>query len=266
MTTSIAMDVSRNKVTSEIDSDDDSKLKKDNVKFWASDPNIILDKKYVFEFFPVETMSYNQKLNSITRMVLILSLVTFIITKNMRMFIISGLTVGSIFFLHKFHTEKTIRTHLKMKEGMKTFEEGFDNTENDYRSNVARPISKDKFQPPTSTNPFANVMINDYDYNPNKKPAAPSSNPTVNVEIMKQAKRLVDEANPDQPDISDKLFKDLGEHLSFEQSMRQFISMPSTTIPNDQGAFADFCYGDMISCKEGNLFACSRNLNRHVQA
>jgi hypothetical protein len=265
MSKSNTVDISRNKLMPETDSDEDSKSTKDNVKFWASDPNVILDRKYVFELFPVETMSYNQKLNAITRMILILSLVTFIITKNMRMLLISGLTIGAIFFLHKFHTEKTIRTQLKMKEGMKTTKEGFD-TESDYRSNEARPISKDKFQLPTSTNPFANVMINDYDYNPDKKPAAPSSNPTVNTEIMKQAKRLVEEANPDQPDISDKLFKDLGQELNFEQSMRQFSSMPSTTIPNDQGAFVDFCYGDMISCKEGNLFACSRNLNRHVQA
>ena len=61
-----------------------------------------------------------------------------------------------------------------------------------------------------------------------------------------------------------KLFKDLGDQYIFEQSLRPFNSTSSTTIPNDQGAFADFCYGSMVSCKEGNMFACARNLARHT--
>jgi hypothetical protein len=75
---------------------------------------------------------------------------------------------------------------------------------------------------------------------------------------------MVIEANPGQPTIADKLFQDLGNEFVFEQSMRPFHSNPATTIPNDQGAFADFCYGSMVSCKEGNLFACARNLSRHT--
>ena len=97
----------------------------------------------------------------------------------------------------------------------------------------------------------------------NKKPAAPSFNTNVNNDILIQSKQLVSEANPDQPDISDKLFKDLGDQFVFEQSLMPFNSTPNTTIPNDQQAFAEFCYGSMISCKEGNQFACARNLARY---
>ena len=79
-----------------------------------------------------------------------------------------------------------------------------------------------------------------------------------------EAKQLVVKSNPNQPDIADKLFKDLGEQYVFEQSLRPFHSNPSTTIPNDQQAFAEFCYGSMVSCKEGNPFACARNLTRHT--
>jgi hypothetical protein len=103
-----------------------------------------------------------------------------------------------------------------------------------------------------------------YEYNHNKKPAPPAFNTSINSQILTQAKKLVNDANPDQPDLSNKLFKDLGEQLEFEQSLRQFNSNPATTIPNDQGAFAEFCYGSMISCKEGNKFACARNLSRHT--
>ena len=91
-----------------------------------------------------------------------------------------------------------------------------------------------------------------------------SFNYNVNETILNQAKTAVQEANPDQPDIADKLFKDLGEQLMFEQSMRPFYSTANTTVPTDQQAFSDFCYGSMVSCKEGNQFACARNLARHT--
>jgi len=106
--------------------------------------------------------------------------------------------------------------------------------------------------------------MTDYDYNPNKKPAPPAFNKNVNEKILEDAKQLVINSNPGQPDIADKLFKDLGEQYVFEQSLRPFHSNPNTTIPNDQEAFAEFCYGSMVSCKEGNPFACARNLTRHT--
>ena len=58
---------------------------------------------------------------------------------------------------------------------------------------------------------------------------------------------------------AEKLFADLANEFEFEQSMRPFYSTASSTIPNDQKSFAEFCYGSMISCKEGNLFACARD-------
>jgi hypothetical protein len=74
---------------------------------------------------------------------------------------------------------------------------------------------------------------------------------------------MVDELHPEEPQISKKLYQSLDDNLTLEQSLRPFYSNPSTTIPNDQSSFADFCYGSMVSCKEGNAFACARNLARH---
>jgi len=68
---------------------------------------------------------------------------------------------------------------------------------------------------------------------------------------------------PTTPGNTEKLFRDVNDQLTFEQSMRPFMSNPATTIPNDQGAFAQFCYGSMVSCKEGNLFACARNTSHY---
>ncbi len=110
-----------------------------------------------------------------------------------------------------------------------------------------------------SSNPFGNVLVTDYIYDPKRKPAPPAFNQKVNDDIIEKAKEVVRNANPNQPDITEKLFKDLGDQYVFEQSLRPFHSTASTTIPNDQQSFSEFCYGSMVSCKEGNAFACAKN-------
>jgi hypothetical protein len=107
------------------------------------------------------------------------------------------------------------------------------------------------------------VLITDYEYNKSKKPAPPCNNDKISADIIKEAKQMIINNNLDQPEISKKLFKDMGDQFTFEQSMHSFHTTPNTTIPNDQNGFAEFCYGNMTSCKEGNLFACARNLSRY---
>ena len=259
------------------------------VPFWGSNPNIIFTQ---FEFFPVSSMTYEQKLNAITRGILVLGLATFAFTTSLRILAITFVTILAIFGIH----------HYEKREGMidltgkdEVFSENnpiksqfldmpgqvdpatiqykkpdATNPPQKLRSyqNPADLVLNDKnistsgvFGEPSASNPFGNFLVSDYVNNPNKKPAQPAFN---NNGILSEAKKLVAELNPGQPDISDKLFKDLGEQYVFEQSLRQFTSNPSTTLVNDQTGFADFCYGSMTSCKEGNLFACARNLPRHV--
>lgn len=235
----------------------------DSIPFWATNPNILFDSQYVMEFFPVEDMTYNQKLNAITRTVIILALLTFFTSGNIRVVIVSIITLFAIFILHYYHMKEA--NNKKKSTLLKdTIKEGFANPANDYLESENIQISDEIFDEPTPENPFSNVMMTDYDYNPDKKPAPPAFTKNVNEQILEDAKQLVVNSNPDQPDIADKLFKDLGEQYVFEQSLRPFHSNPSTTIPNDQQAFAEFCYGSMVSCKEGNPFACARNMTRHT--
>lgn len=234
---------------------------KDAVEFWSNNPNALFDGKYILEFFPVEPMSLNQKLNAITRLVIILFIVSFIITNRTSILISLVITLVAIFIYHYYGEQSRQRKETK-KLNLENMD-NYDSPATAYLQSKGKTISPEVFDEPTSSNPFSNVLITDYDYNPNKKPAPPSFNKNTNNEILEQAKKLVTQSNPDQPDISDKLFKDLGDQFVFEQSLMPFNSTPNTTIPNDQQAFAEFCYGSMISCKEGNQFACARNLARY---
>ena len=233
------------------------KKEKKNIPFWSENPNVLFQNEYIFEFFPVDSMIFSQSLNAISRSIILLSIIGFCFTRNWTFMIVLGITLFAIYLYYSNH----------MNELKKI--EGFDSAGlaiiNDPSYNKNRNLTRtDVFDTVTSQNPFSNVLLPDLEYNVNKKPAPPAYASDINSDILMKAKQTVKDLNPDQPDISEKLFKDLGEQLEFEQSMRNFYSNPNTTVCNDQAAFAEFCYGSMISCKEGNLFACARNLERHT--
>ena len=245
------------------DFNNNNNLKTDDIKrndykpiqFWSENPNIIFNPEYMFEFFPTNNMSYSQKMNAATRTLLILTAVGFIITQSIRLLIVSAITIFTIYIVYS-ETQKN-----KQKRNIENYQS--DIAVDTLKQNSIN-IEPNTFDIPSDTNPLSNVLITDYDYNPNKKPAPPSYNTNVNADILKHAKQLVCDLNPTQPNISDKLFTDLGDSFAFEQSLQPFYSTANTKIPNDQAGFADFCYGSMVSCKEGNMFACARNLARHT--
>jgi len=237
----------------EINSDEINKKKEpiqNIIPFWSDDPNVLLNNEFLFELFPVEKMSFEQKLNAISRTVVLLTLMSFFYTKSARILIIGVVSLIFILMLHK--SKKAEKDDIKKKK------EGFSYTESPADPFKSADLSN-VFREPDSSNPFGNVLITDYIYDPKRKPAPPAFNQKVNDDIIEKAKEVVRKSNPDQPDITEKLFKDLGDQYVFEQSLRPFHSTASTTIPNDQQSFSEFCYGSMVSCKEGNAFACAKN-------
>jgi hypothetical protein len=238
----------------------DKENSKTPVPFWAENPNILLNPAYLTEFYPSADMSYSQKLNAITRMIVALTICLFLIVRTTRTILFGLMSIGVVYLVHYYYSVEKQKTE-KRKDAF-TGLGGQTKTSSPAISVLEEDMDGvspgDVFDAPTAKNPFSNVLVTDINGNPMKKPAPPAYNDQVNQSILAAAKDAVGLANPGQPDISDKLFKDLGEQLTFEQSMRQFYSNPATTTPDDQQAFAEFCYGSMISCKEGNKFACAR--------
>lgn len=228
------------------------------IPFWSEDPNVLFQQEYIFEFFPIESMTYEQKLNAVSRTVIVLTIVSYVYTQSSNLVAISAITMFAIFLLFFSHQQTAKKVQFDDdKEGFDT--NGIPNPAIAYLKESGIPVRNDLFANPQSGNPFSNVLIPEYSSNPNRLPAPPAYTENSSEAILAKAKQMVVEANPDQPNIADKLFNDLGDELVFEQSMRPFYSTANSTIPNDQSAFADFCYGSMVSCKEGNMFACARN-------
>ena len=69
-------------------------------QFWINDPTILLN-KYSLTFWPTESMSMNEKLNAMTRLIIVLSLLGFICF-NRSLFLVMGLIlVGAIVLIYK---------------------------------------------------------------------------------------------------------------------------------------------------------------------
>lgn len=227
---------------------------KKKIEFWLNDPNVLL--KHL-DFFPTESMSYEEKLNAISRLLLVCTLLLFFYTREIRTLIIGAITLGAIYISYVYH----VRENPVKKEGFDMEADGTPAT--DILAEKGIELDKEKiFDKPTPENPFSNVMLTDYAENPNKKPALPAEG-SADI-VTDNAKKMVMKMNPNQPDLAEKLFRDLGDKYVFEQSLRPFYSTPNTMIPNDIQTFTDFCYGSMVSCKEGNMFACARDAARHI--
>jgi Family of unknown function (DUF5762) len=240
--------------------------------FWSQDPNVLFQPAHILEFFPTETMTYNQKLNAITRTVIVLTLLSFVFTRNIRLLAVAAFTMLAIFLLYFAHQ----RASPASDDEMEPFDlpasqikpaapfRGGGNLVNDpslEQLGDRRPktVMHTGFLPTAVDNPLGNVLITDYEFNPARPPAEPAYVDEVANNILNTTKQTIAKNNPGQPGIIDKLFNDLADQFDFEQSMRPFYATANTMIPNDQTGFAEFCYGNMVSCKEGNQFACARN-------
>ena len=207
------------------------------VSFWLENPNTLLNKNYITEIWPNSDFNLARKLNAITRLIIILTILGYFFTKSPYIPVSALVSIVILVIIYK----SKIKTE-RVEEFVGSFKK------RDAAVKDLDAMLQKEFTMPTKKNPVMNVLMTEYSENPNRKPAAPSYNEVVEEEINDKAESK-----------NNKLFKNLGDNLSFEHSMRNFYAMPNTKIPNNQKDFAMFCYGNMPSCKDGDALQCSKN-------
>ena len=208
--------------------------------FWLYNPNVLFKPDELSNIWPTSEMSFNAKLNSISRLVIILTLVGYLTTKNIKI-VLSGIaTLGTIILLHFLKNKKRYNR-----------QEGF----------INNSMLNALYTEPTSSNPAMNILLPEINDNPNRNKAAPAFLPAVEEDMNEKTKQFV-VSNFNDPTIDQRLFNDLGDNFAFDQSMHAWHPMPNTTIPNDQKSFVEYCYADMIACRDhdNNELACVRNM------
>ena len=208
--------------------------------FWATEPQILWDQ--AAEFFPFtehDKRCTASALNSFTRFGVYLGVVLAVVRFQPAWLLVgvafAAFAVGAWYYM----------------DGHGATREGFADTE----APIVDPRAVDgAYEPdvigsegrtmPTAANPFMNVLISEISDNPYRNPAASVTATKVKQEL---------------DDYFETMFaSDPGDAFQRTQSQRQWVTMPSTTIPNDQGALADWLYRvPGQTCKEGNTAVCT---------
>jgi hypothetical protein len=228
--------------------------------FWLDEPRILIEQ--AAEFFP---FTENDKrctaaaLNSFTRFGIYLGIVLALVRMEVLWLAVSvGFAVFSVGAWFYMGARGAVREGfaqwglnlLGLSDSREDFLDGADTEApivdssklgGDYVPDV---IGEQGRTEPTAANPFMNVLLTEIGDNPYRKPAA-------NV----QGYRVRNELD----DYFQTMFSsDPGDVFQHTQGQRQFYTTPSSTVPNDQGSFADWLYRvPGQTCKEGNQEVCT---------
>lgn len=218
-------------------------------QFWSNEPTILFNKEYIFELWPTTNMCYEQKLNAISRLIILLTILGYILSMSPRVLVVGFLTLAVIFVLFKMRKQKLTKDMLS--EGFQAIKGNevtgmFDKKPDSYVNPVTLDsVLKSEFKEGTKKNPFSNVLLTQIGDEPERKPAPPSFNVDVDEDITKNVKRSVQMMNPGIKNTNKQLFGDLWQQFELDQFSRQLYSTPNSRVTNDQSAYAQFLYNDM---------------------
>jgi hypothetical protein len=211
------------------------------IKVWFDDPTILFNKDYIFELWPTMDMCYEQKINAITRLVILITILGYILTTSQRIVAVGVLTLVVIYLLFKSRKQKL--TNDMINEGFTTVEVTGEPVPLD-------TVLKTDFKQGNKKNPFSNVLLTQIGDEPDRKSAPPSFNVDVDEDITKNVKRSIQMMNPGIKNTNKQLFGDLYQEQQLDNFSRQLYSTPNSRVENDGISYAKFLYGDMPSAKE----------------
>lgn len=229
---------------------------KSNDNIWINDFQIIFTKPV--DFFPTKSQTTEEKLNSIVRLSLYVSIILTSYHKNIKYL---SIFIFVLFLTYIIYTNQPTTTPTLTPTPNTTSTTALTTT-NFSPSKIEKldgSIDTKTISPtytninpatctkPTVDNPFMNFTMKDFmtfDSNGNTVNRAPACNindPTI--------KKLSDAT------FNNDLYKDVSDIFGKLNSQRNFYTTPSTSIVNDQESFANWLYKNPYTCKE-NQDAC----------
>jgi len=213
------------------------------IQFWTNEPTVLFNNKYIFELWPTSNMCYEQKLNAISRLIILITILGYILTMSQKILVVGVLTLASIFILFKMRKQKI--TKQVLNEGFLNKVTGLNASESIVNPVTLNSVLKSEFKEGTKKNPFSNVLLTQISDDPERKSAPPSFNVDVDESITKNVKKAVQMLNPGIKNTNKQLYGDLWQQFELDQSNRAFYSTPNSRVENDQSAFAQYLYNDL---------------------
>ena len=200
--------------------------------FWYNQINIMYDKNYLFEIFPVKEYDIVRKLNAVLRFSIYYSIIVFLYNRNTNIFAVPLITALVTFFIWKKNASVQINNL---------------DTQLRNNNNISNDIVSGKHNLgcslPTKDNPFMNTPF--FDVSADKE-LPQSCTSYDNKGIQRKIEKEFDKG----------LYRNYTDIFGKENSQRQFFSVPGRGGVPDQSSFAHWLYRTPDTCKEGNSLAC----------
>ena len=175
---------------------------------WFNKPSELFRSDKILSFWPNDKQSAAERINASTRFVLYLACILYLLKRDLRIIVLALLSIGVLFLLSKGGAVKEPGKGVSVSE------------------------SRD-CQSPTRNNPLGNVLLSDYTDDPDRPEAC--WYPTVKPEVEEYLDNTVrfGPARTRSPVAK----------YQRKAFARQFMTEAVSSIPGDQTAFAEWCYG-----------------------
>ena len=173
-------------------------------RVWFDDPRHLIRSDKLASFWPSKNQSVAERINATSRFVIYSGIMLYVIKNDNRFPIVVIVTLCILFIMYR---GKIVHEY--------------------YNGDV------NVCQRPTKDNPMGNVLLSDYKDQPNRVGAC------MYEDVQDDVYKYVDNTFP----ISNTRSRSALPEYQRKAAARQFITSPVTTIPGDQTAFAEWCYG-----------------------
>ena len=179
------------------------------------DPHEIFRKDKLLEFWPTSSQSARDRVLATTRFIVYAMALLYLIKRDSRILALGILVLAVLYFL--FINNQIPDGQVRPAQG----------------DGRAPYWGRDAVTLPTIDNPMGNVLMTDYVDNPDRPPAAWSAS------VQAETEKVWDFIHPFEKK---------------EEAQRNFYTPASTTIPNDQNAFAEAAFGPKFApfAKDGS--------------
>jgi hypothetical protein len=201
-------------------------------KIWYEDvPGFFTQENY-YVILPMSNMTFEEKVNALVRFFVYLGIVLAFVKANSKYLFFGIIAAVVSVIIVEFDKSQKVKAEKFLE-----------------RKDLA-VVDNTVCVRSTVDNPFMNPTIADITYNPNRPAACGLDNPLVQDKV--------------EQNFNARLYRDVGDLYGKMSSQREFYTMPSTTIPNDQTGFAEWLYGAGPTCKEGEGMRCNQNMYRTI--
>lgn len=205
---------------------------------WIKNFFILFKPNRLIEFFPNKDQTLEERLNSVVRLGIYTSILLILYKRNWNYSFIIGIVLLVSYTIYNNQGKET-------------------KSVDDIQALIEKPKKAIKVKP-TQQNPFMNLRPDDFTNNPHKEEAPEYHQDTREAHDIKE-------------DIDNKfihnLYQDFDDAYSSNNSRRNFVTMPVTTLVSDQEKYLDFVYGGYKDNCKSTKEACipTANLKSYPQ-